>query len=359
MEKVVIKRVTIFLIVVSLLIVAMVGSLARGRWVMVDSGRQMALGTFWRVRLRCRDEAVGTRALEAARKALEEVDMMMSTYREDSELSEVNRLGHSRAIVVSRATYDVLTRARWYGQLTDGAFDITVGPLLDLWKRACKTGRWPNDNELREVTQLVGYDKVVLSEHGREYTVTLAAAGVQVNVNALAKGYAVDRVLDAVRVEWGGEAIEAALVDIGGEIACFGQRSPGRDWVVGVQNPFVAEDEGLLSERYGWRVRLSDCAVATSGNYRQYLEIDGRRVSHIIDPRSGACADGLPSVTIIAKKAIDADALATAISVMGVADGMALVESLDDVEAILISGDKENPRLHRSSGFGAYEVIGN
>jgi len=148
----------------------------------------------------------------------------------------------------------------------------------------------------------------------------------------------------------------AALVDIGGEIACFGQDQPGKDWVIGVQDPFSEDNDNPLSQSPFCLIRVSNMGVATSGDYRRYIELEGHKLSHIIDPRTGLPANKLPSVTIISPKAVDADALATAVSVLGIEDGLALVESIPDTEALLIAGTREKPQEYFSSGFNKYKI---
>ncbi|MBN1437215.1 MAG: FAD:protein FMN transferase [Sedimentisphaerales bacterium] len=318
--------------------------------VRVDSDRLFLMGTFAEMKLLCDSRQAGEAALEAAMTALATVDRQMNIYRPDSELSLVNRDAPRRAVEVSQESYILIQKALRYCELTGGAFNITVGPLLTLWRDAAQEGVWPSSQQLDAALRLVGCDLVELS--GDEpWTVRLARAGVNLNLNAMAKGYGVDCALAALRRD----GVRGALVNIGGEIACFGDSGTEGGWLVGVQDPFVDIEDGVLTETPRWTIRLTEAAVATSGNYRQYRVIDGRRVSHIVDPRSGVPADALPSVTVISPHCADADALATAISVMGPEEGLALVESLPGVEAFLVGGTAEQPIEYRSSGFGQYE----
>ena len=317
--------------------------------VSVDSGRFVVMGTFGRIQLDCRNEKLGIEAIASAKQALDELDRLLSTYRDDSELAKINKLAANEPVAVSAETYCILQKSLEYSRLTGGAFDITVAPLLELYESCAKADRTPSEEELSETRKVVGYQKVLLNTERME--VKFAATGVKINVNAIAKGHAVDQVLAAVRTE----GIEAGLVDIGGEIACFGQYRRDRDWLVGVQDPFAPENDDQLSEKPGWILSLKDCAVATSGNYRRYYEINGQKISHIIDPRTGRSAEALPSVTIIAPLTIDADALATAISVMGTEKGIKLIETIPHTEAFIVMGRPENTTLVRSSGFEKFE----
>jgi len=341
------KAVFLPLVIVAALIVLTLWRIKQ-QTVEVDSGRFMIMGTFARIRVRCQDRRIGQRALNRARAALENVDRLMSTYREDSELSTVNRNAANKPVPVSDETYALLRKSIEYSRITDGAFDITVMPLLKVWKQAAKEDRLPSEAELADARQRVGWRKLILSD-AEGLTVRFGADGMELTVDAIAKGYAVDRALEALQID----GVDAALVDIGGEIACF-----GRDWIIGIQDPFAAESDNPFSETVRWKIRLREGSAATSGNYRRYVTIGGKKYSHIIDPRSGRPAEKLPSVTIVAPKCVDADALATAVSVMGPQAGMKLIESLPDTEAFLIAGTKEDMKIRRSSGFEKYRLDG-
>ena len=315
-----------------------------------DSGIREMMGTFVRIRLRCETEKSGREAFDAAFEALEQVDRLMSTYREDSELSQVNIWAAQKPVEVSPETFALLQRALEYSRMTEGAFDITVAPLVDFWKKCADEDRLPNESELAAMREQIGYDKLILAEDRK--TVSFAVEGMELSVDAIAKGYAVDQALAALRRP----GVLSALVDIGGEIACFGRNRPGQDWIVGIQDLFVEDNDNPLSQNPRWKVGLRDNAIATSGNYRQYVSVAGQKYSHIIDPRTGRPADKLPSVTIIAGQCEEADVLATAISVLGPEKGLHLVEKQADIEAFLVTGTDENPIIHRSSGFDKFEI---
>jgi len=318
-----------------------------------DSGRFMVMGTFGQIRLRCPDRETGEKAVAAAKAALAHVDSLMNIYRHDSELSKVNRGAATDPVEVSRETFDLLTKAAEYSRLSDGAFDITVPPLLQLWKRAAQNNEKLAPQDLTAALKLVGYANVDLIEHedGR-LLVRFAQPGMSLDTGAIAKGYGVDRALAAVRIP----GVAAALVEIGGEIACFGDGHRQGGWLVGVQDPFAPDTDNQLSQSARQVLRLRDAAVATSGNYRRYVTVAGERMSHIVDPRTGRPAAVLPSVTIIAPTATDADALATIVSVIGPDKGLKLIESLDDIELLAIAGNAAQFWEARSTGFNQYMV---
>ncbi|MBN2375829.1 MAG: FAD:protein FMN transferase [Sedimentisphaerales bacterium] len=359
MQMTIIKRVISIILVLALLLFGSckdrngqpeeAGS--AGAAVVVDTGRFTLMGTFARIQLRCDSEQVGRQAIESAQAALAEVDRLMSTYREDSELSEINRRGAREPVKVSAETFQILQRAEKFSQISDGAFDITVSPLINLWKSSARENRLPSADELARTGKVIGYEKLILSSPD-ESRVSFAVDGMKINVNAIAKGYAVDRALAATRKP----GVIAGLVDIGGEIACFGSDAPDKPWRVGIQDPFAEDLDNPLSQKARWVIELNDCAIATSGNYRQYITIQGRKFSHIIDPRTGRPADLLPSVTIIAPNTADADALATAVSVMGPEKGLELINSLSQTEGFFITGTNGKPKIYRSDGFAQYEA---
>ncbi len=337
---------------------AVIASLAYRHWStptdlnIYNSGKFMVMGTFAQVSLRCSDEQTAQEAVAAAQAAINHVDELMSTYRDDSELARVNRLAADEPVAVSKETFDLLTRALEYSRLSDGAFDITVPPLLQLWKQAAKNDREPDQVELDAALELVGYQYVDLTERDGRTFVSFARKGMSLNVDAIAKGYAVDLALQATRLP----GVTAAMVDIGGEVACFGNGRPSGGWLVGVQDPFAPDTDNQLSQSPRWVLRLRDRAVATSGNYRRYVTVAAKRMSHIVDPRTGRPAAKLPSVTVTAPTATEADALATIISVIGPEKGMQLIESRPNVELLAIAGNAAETLQHRSTGFSQHEV---
>jgi thiamine biosynthesis lipoprotein len=297
----------------------------------VDSGGRAVMGTFARVIAVAADSNTAKRCIEAAFAEITTVDRLMSRYRNDSQISQMNRDGFRRAVVVSKSTFEVLQRAVGFSELTYGAFDVTVGPLVDLWHSTQDTDSVPTDAQLQQARSKVGYDKLILD--ASENTVRFAVDGMSLDLGGIAKGYAIDKAVDAAQKA----GALGAMVEIGGDIRCFGLPPQGRNgWRIGLQSSkaiteSVGTDEVLLV------LELTDAAVATSGDYRRFVLIEGKRHSHILDTRTGRASEGLTSVTIISPNAADADALATAVSVMGSEKGLALIEAEPDTEAILVS----------------------
>ncbi len=320
---------------------------APGDRVSVDSGMRQVMGTFARIVVVAADERIAKECIDAGFAEFEGVDNSMSDYKAESELSLVNNTADKEAVKVSEGLFEVLEKSIEFSQKTGGAFDITVGPLVDLFHKAEEEGVKPGEEEISLAKSKVGFEKLKLDKEAR--TVRFAAGGMRLDLGGIAKGYAIDMAIEAIRKRGG----MGAMADIGGDIRCFGAAPPGRKrWVIGLQEP-GKQAEGVIEGRISLILELTDVAVATSGDYRRFAVIEGEKFSHIIDTRSGTSSNKLRSVTIIAKSALDADALATAVSVMGPEAGLALIEGMPGVEAILIPSETKK-ELIKSSGADIY-----
>ncbi|MHC4462291.1 MAG: FAD:protein FMN transferase [Planctomycetota bacterium] len=312
-----------------------------------DSGHRLVMGTFARVVAVVADSSTAKKCIDAALVEIQKVDELMSDYKSDSEISEANRDAAERAVKVSKSTYEVLQRSVEFSKLTDGAFDVTVGPLVDLWRLAADANSVPTDTELRQARSKVGYEKLILDAN--EMSIRFAVGGMRIDLGGIAKGYAIDKAIEAMQ----NCGAAGGMVDIGGDIRCFGVRAGKKDsWLVGLQDPGKAV-EAISGRALLLKLKLVSRAVATSGDYQQFILIEGKRHSHIIDRRTATGARGLSSVTIIADSATDADALATAVSVMGTEKGLALIEKTPEAEAILISS-RPSYKLIKTSGAEKY-----
>lgn len=272
---------------------------------------------------------------------LEDLENVFSTYRPDSEVSRFNAHPGQEWFGVSPEFLDVLEQAVTVSQLTDGAFDATIGPLVELWGfGAGDTLRRIPDREVLEQ---------LLSDAGFEYlqfrdsppTVRRTRPGVQLDFSAIAKGYAVDRVWELLSEA----GLGAYLVDVGGEVRTRGRRADGRDWSIGVENP----DGSSVAEA----VPLRNAAIATSGDYRNFFEYEGRRYSHVLDPRSGwPVSHELTAVSVISTTTVMADALATALLVLGPETGLELAER-EQIAARLVVRSADGLTVLRTPAFEA------
>ena len=312
-----------------------------------DSGYQLIMGTFAHVVAVAEDSGTAKKCVEAALEEIHKVDVLMSDYKSDSEISRANREAFEKAVKVSETTYEVLQRSVEFSKMTGGAFDITVGPLVALFRNAKASKIAPSEEQIAMARSKVGFEKLKLDSENM--TVQFSDKGMLLDLGGIAKGYAIDKAIEAA-LRCG--AI-GAMVDIGGDVRCFGLPPKGKDhWLIGLQDPNSAiegiEGGGLLLV-----LKITNAAVATSGDYQQFVIIEGKRYSHIMDRRTGTSAEGLSSVTIIADNATDADALATSVSVMGAEKGLALIEKLSNTEAILIP-PPPNYKIIKTGGAEKY-----
>jgi FAD:protein FMN transferase len=251
---------------------------------------------------------------EAIRAALDAVDGCMSTYKPDSELSRFNRAGDGRPFKLSAATIRVLLLAREVSDASHGAFDVTVGPLVNAWGFGpVKQTRPPSETEIASLRERVGYRKLVIDAAAQ--TVAKTRPDVYADLSAIAKGFGVDEAARALEAR----GLANYMVEVGGEVRVKGHNAAGKPWQVGIERPDATPQQALLV------VPMTDLSMATSGDYRNYFEKDGRRYSHEIDPTTGyPIRHRLASVSVLAPECAIADAYATALLVLGPDRGYAL-----------------------------------
>jgi FAD:protein FMN transferase len=284
----------------------------------VFSGTTM--GTTWQAKVVAKSLTIEERqAIEnAIREAVDSVDQRMSTYKPESELSRFNGSEDPGPFALSPETIHVLEIAQQVHALSGGAFDPTVGPLVDAWGFGPdEVVGGPSAAEIVRLLEEVGFDNVVVDSKGKSASKSLPS--VRVDLSGIAKGYAVDQVAASL-LELG---YTDFMIEIGGETVVHGESEHRRPFRIGVERPAVGETRTLLDV-----LSLTDLAVATSGDYRNYREVDGKRVSHTIDPRTGRPIDHrLASVSVVHESCTYADAMATALNVLGPEAGMALARS--------------------------------
>lgn len=251
---------------------------------------------------------VGSALVAATEQAFEEVrrlDRMLSNYRPDSELSQVNRLAAKGPVAVSEEMFGLLAACAEYGRLSEGTFDVTVGPLMKVWGFYKGSGRLPHRAEIRGALSQVGYRNVLLDSAAR--TVRFARTDMELDPGGVGKGYAVDRIV-AVLKEYG---LSSALVTAGGSSIYALGAPPGEPgWKVKIRNPRKPAE--TMEE-----MTLHDLSMSTSGNYEKFFRASGRLYSHIMDPRTGYPAQGMLSVSVIAPKTLDSEVWAKPFYILG------------------------------------------
>ena len=299
---------------------------------------RLRMGTSVRIVLYAADEVQARQAADSAYARIDELEASLSHYRPDSEVSRLSASsGHGERRVDSDL-FRVLDAASGFSRLTDGAFDVTVGPLVMLWREARRSKKLPDPMLLERARQVVGYRNIEIRRD--KQTVRLKKEGMSLDLSAIAKGYVADQALRVLK----SKGIASALVDAGGDIV-LSDAPPGRPgWRVGVQKP-EADPEPSRS------LVLRNKAIATSGDTYQYVELAGKRYSHILDPRTGLGTTDAASATVIAGDGMTADSLATALCVMAPEKAIRLVESLSGVSAQVIRRTPAGIRHYRSAGF--------
>lgn len=280
-------------------------------------------------------------------KRLVEINKLMSTYDPTSELSRFNQYRFTKPYPISPETTTVVKEALRLGELSHGVLDITVGPLVNLWgfgpnKRPEKV---PDEAQINAVRPYVGLDKLTLTPQGLKKSHPM----VYVDLSTIAKGYGVDE-LATIMEDYG---LSNYLVEIGGEMRVKGERGNGEEWLIAIEKPITTERavEKIVS--------IGTNAIATSGDYRNYYEVDGKRYSHLIDPRTGSpITHNLVSVTVVHPSSMTADGLATAFTVMGWEEAIKLAEK-EDLAIFLIRRTSDGFEEYASPRFNATVTVKN
>src|SRR5215510_1025078 len=288
---------------------------------------RVSMGCLYAVVVYGRDQA---RLREAAAASLDEVDRidrLMSNYKNDSELSRVNREASKAPVKVDPELFDFIAECLRYSRESEGAFDITVGPLMKAWGFFRGEGRMPSEAELAEARSRVGYRRVILNQ--KDGTIFFERAGVELDLGGIAKGYAVDRAV-AVLKRYG---VASALLSAGGSTIYALGAPPGKPaWEIEVQDPV---ERGKIATR----VRLRDRALSVSGSYEKFFELNGERYSHVMDPRTGRPVQGVLSVAVVTDDGTSGDALDNVFYVLGAERSRALLSKFHASEVIFFLPD--------------------
>ncbi|MFG0335949.1 MAG: FAD:protein FMN transferase [Maioricimonas sp. JB049] len=289
------------------------------------------------------DEQAANKAARAAYARIREIDRIMSDYDPDSELMQLCRMSRAgHPVRVSDELFYILSESVKHSRNTDGAFDVSIGPVVRLWRQTRRKRELPDPESLARARASVGFEAICLNRE--QQTVELRKSGMRLDLGGIAKGYAADEAR-RVLAEHG---LNRVLIDAGGDIVA-GDPPPDRPaWIIAIQPLRSRDGESVQT------LQLAEGAVATSGDAYQYVEIEGVRYSHIVDPATGLGLTQSSSVTVIAPDGTTADSLASALSVLGPEDGLKLIEQTKGVEALIVVAGPDGPVAHASSGFDRY-----
>ncbi len=288
------------------------------------------------------DAARLARVLDEAVAQVASLDALMSTTRDDSQISRLNRSSGRTPLYVSPVLADAIQKALSWARASEGTFDPTIYPLSYLWKSA---GKIPSNEEIADARSLVNYRHVQVSSDDQGIRVALADKGMGLDLGGIAKGYATDLLVDFFKQN----GVRSAQIDLGGNIFAYGPRTGHDAWLIGIQHPEKPRGQPLA------RLRVEGKAVVTSGSYERFFEQDGEKYHHILDVKTGRPArSGLESVTVICASATDADALSTTLFVLGLEKSLQVIQKIPGVEAVFVTTDRRvvaTPLLVKKKGI--------
>ncbi len=281
------------------------------------------MGSRFDITVVAKDSTAANSDINMAVAEITRIEKRISSWDPNSETSLVNTNAGIKPVKVSQELFDLIKRAIGISKLTDGAFDITYASMDKIWKFDGSMNRMPAEEDIKSSVSKVGYQNIILNE--AEHTVFLKLPGMKIGFGAIGKGYAADRAKDLLQ----SKGVIAGIINASGDMNTWGKQVNGEDWKVAITNPMDKNKAFAL-------LPIKNEAVVTSGDYEKFVEFNGTRYAHIINPRTGYPATGIISVTVFAPKAELADALATSVFVMGKEVGLNRINQLPKVECIII-----------------------
>lgn len=306
------------------------------------------MGVQWRIVLYATDKPIANNASQIAFRRVKELNKVLSDYDPESELNQLCQLsGPGKPVKVSPDLFQVLKKSQSLSRETKGAFDVTISPVVRLWRRARRRKQMPDNERLQAARDLVGYQSMKLSE--RNQTVELLKPGMRLDLGGIAKGYAADEALKVLQ----DQGITRIMIDASGDLV-LGDPPPGSEgWKIGISS---SDTPGAPIDRF---LLLKNQAVATSGDALQHVVIDGKRYSHIVNPQTGLGLTDQSRVTVIAPNGISADSLASALSVLGPEKGMALLNNKPGTACLILRHEQGTLKSYASPCFSCYELKSN
>jgi len=281
------------------------------------------MGTLVEITIQESDNDLAQHAINKSFNEMSRLEKIMSTHLPNSELSQLNKLARSETkITVSSDLLKVIQRGVHWGKLSNGAIDITIGPAVKLWEFNAETPTLPDADKLQETTSFIDYKNIAIDGS----SVSLKKTGMSLHLGAIGKGYAVDQAIGILKKM----GVKSGLVNAGGDLMAFGLKKETEAWHIGIQHP--RKPEKIIAS-----LDVRDKAVATSGDYQRYFIKDKVRFHHILNPKDGWPENQTMSATVIADTVMDADALSTALFILGPNKGIGLINSLEGVEGMILS----------------------
>lgn len=278
-----------------------------------------------------------TKILDKAFDRVREIEKSVSINEEGTILDKVNESSGTSPVIVDEDTFKIVEKGIKYSNLSNGLFDITIGPLVKLWSIGLPEARVPSKDEIDAVLGYINYKDIELNEN--DNSIFLKNPNMLIDLGGIAKGYTADEISEVLTEN----NVHSAIIDLGGNVYTHGRKVNGEDWNVGIQNP-ISDRGDILGT-----IKVNNKSIVTSGTYERFIEKDGIKYHHILNPKTGYPYDNnISGISIISEKSIDGDALSTSVFAMGVEEGLAFVESQPNIEAIFVTTDKN---IYLSSGM--------
>lgn len=294
------------------------------------------MGNMFEITVVADDEAIAYAAIENAIAEIRRIELLLTTFNDNSQTSQINASAGIAAVKVDREVFDLIERSIRISQITDGAFDLSYGSIdKSLWNFDTSITQLPEKTVAESMVKLINYKNIQLKNDA--CTVYLKEKGMRIGFGGIGKGYAADMAAQLLQTK----GINSGLVNASGDIKAWGTQANGNSWTIGVSDP---DDPGRAFSY----LNISNKAIATSGNYEKYVIIDGRKYSHTIDPKTGLPVTGIKSVTVLAPNAELADAMATPVTIMGIKAGLSMINQIPQLGCIIID---DNNHIYSSKNI--------
>lgn len=291
------------------------------------SRTELFMGTVIKITLY---DSTDSQILDKAFQRVKEIEDLVSINKAGTELDKVNNSAGITPIIVSKTTYDIIEKGLEYSKLSEGQFDITVGPLVKLWSIGLPEAKLPTEEDIQATLPLIDYSKVELDSSNN--SVFLKENNMIIDLGSIAKGYAADEIVKILK----DNNVNSAIIDLGGNIYALGLKPSGAEWKIGIQNPFSNRGDIIGT------LVVNNKTIVTSGIYERIYEENGVKYHHLLNPDNGYPFDNeIAGVSIITNNSIDADALSTTVFAKGLENGLNFVEALNDVDAIFVTKEKK------------------
>ncbi|MGL5417260.1 MAG: FAD:protein FMN transferase [Clostridium sp.] len=332
------RRVYLISIAVSVIFIGMLGCGKKEEE--IKSRTELFMGTAISVKIYDGKEEV----LEKAFDKVKEIENKVSINKNGTEVDKINENAGIKKVSVSDDTFEIIEKGLKYSEMSNGKYDISIGPIVKLWSIGLPEAKIPTQEEINKTLEYVDYRDIELNKETKE--VFLKKKGMILDLGSIAKGYAADQIAEILKEQ----KIEKAIIDLGGNIYAMGTKEADKPWKIGIQNPFSERGDVVGS------VYVENKSVVTTGIYERFIEEEGKKYHHILDPKKGyPYESNIAGVSIISDKSIDGDALSTLIFTLGIDEGLKFINELDGVESVFVDNNKN---IYLSNGLeNNFELI--